>query len=180
MNMKQIYYTGVGSRQTPTNILKLMGKIARRLSDMGLTLRTGNALGADRAFRNACCNQDVYTAKDILDPRNSLVTPECATQALEIAERIHPAWDRMSEYAQALHARNCFQVLGGDLLTPSEFLICWTPFRTPDYEPVGGTRTAIKVAEENNIPVFNLNHPNGLKDLTDYVKQQTWYAPKDQ
>jgi hypothetical protein len=166
--MKQLYYTGVGSRQTPLPIQHLMRNIAHRLQEMGLRLRTGDATGADRAFRNACCNQEVYTAKEsVLHSINPYVI-----DAMAMAERIHPAWDRMSEYAQALHARNCFQVLGECLDNPSEFLICWTP----EGKPVGGTRTAIMVAKEHGVPVFNLGDSQGLSALTGHVKMQPWYA----
>lgn len=43
-------YTGIGSRETPPDILELMTKIARFMFKQGFTLRSGGADGADSAF----------------------------------------------------------------------------------------------------------------------------------
>ena len=45
--------------------------------------------------------------------------------------------------------RNVFQVLGADLKTPTEFIICWT-------DKYGGTQQALRIAKSFSIPVFNL------------------------
>ena len=44
------YYTGVGARATPKDILKLMEDIAFKLAQKGYVLRSGAADGADTAF----------------------------------------------------------------------------------------------------------------------------------
>lgn len=44
------YYAGIGSRNTPADILDLMTHLARRLDSRGYTLRSGGADGADAAF----------------------------------------------------------------------------------------------------------------------------------
>jgi hypothetical protein len=81
---------------------------------------------------------------------------------------MHPAWPRLSQGAQRLHARNCHQVLGLDLRTPSAFVVCWTPNGSGS----GGTGTAIKLACSRNIPVFDLGKPsNDLEALHNFVKQ---------
>lgn len=134
------YYTGVGSRETPKEILELFTKIASYLEGRGLILRTGDAKGADKYFRDSVKNlKEVYTANHATE------------ESIEMASNIHPAWDRCDDYAKKLHGRNCFQVLGKDLNTPSEFLICWTS----NGQIKGGTATAINLAIQNNIPVFN-------------------------
>jgi predicted Rossmann-fold nucleotide-binding protein len=43
-------YAGIGSRETPQNILARMEQLGRRLAEQGLVLRTGNCRGADQAF----------------------------------------------------------------------------------------------------------------------------------
>jgi hypothetical protein len=144
------FYTGVGSRKTPSGILLLMQNIAAKLNKLNWTLRTGNARGADEAFLIGATLEgpppsECYSPQDL--------GPDTASaKACQMAKRIHPAWDRCDEYARALHARNCFQVLGRNLDSPSKFLICWTP----NGAPIGGTRTAIMLARENEIPVYNL------------------------
>ena len=51
-----------------------------------------------------------------------------------------------------MHSRNCHQILGYDLQSPVDAVVCWTP----DGNVVGGTATAIRIALKYNIPVFNL------------------------
>lgn len=140
MISKNFVYTGIGSRETPDQILNDMAKIARYLAKKGYTLRSGGAKGADKAFENNALKTEIYYAND--------ANEEC----MKIAKRIHPNWDAMGDFGKKLHARNIKQVLGNNLDTKSDFLICWTL----DGKKIGGTRTAIVCAEENNIPVFNL------------------------
>lgn len=83
-------------------------------------------------------------------------------EADDIASVIHPAWNArkpdgspvLSKGMKTLHSRNCFQVLGQDLMTPSKFVVC---YGIPQGRSVkGGTRTACELALNNNIQVFNL------------------------
>lgn len=83
-------------------------------------------------------------------------------EANDIASVIHPAWNAkrgdgtpvLSRGMKTLHSRNCFQVLGETLDTPSRFVIC---YGLPEGRSVkGGTRTACELALNNEIPVFNL------------------------
>lgn len=45
------YYTGVGSRETPPEVISVMEDAAFRLARLGFTLRSGKAGGADEAFQ---------------------------------------------------------------------------------------------------------------------------------
>jgi hypothetical protein len=146
------YYTGVGSRKTPANILSAMKRLAYRLENAGLTLRSGGADGADAAFEAG-----TQRLRDSFIPWvgfNGSTSPlvGATEEAMKIAEGLHPAWDRCSRGAKALHARNVHQVLGAKLNFPSEFLICWTP----NGEKVGGTATSMRLASQNGVKVYNL------------------------
>ena len=44
------WYTGVGSRETPSDILEVMESVGYALASQGWTLRSGGAVGADQAF----------------------------------------------------------------------------------------------------------------------------------
>ena len=88
---------------------------------------------------------------------------------MALAQTVHPAWDRLKEAAQKLHARNCYQTLGKTLDAPSAFVLCWTSDgcetekeRTRD---TGGTGTAIVLAHRRGIPVFNLKRANAVSRL---------------
>lgn len=162
--MNRKYYTGVGSRKTPQQILDLMCEIAKYLQSQGYTLRSGGAGGADKAFENgAGLDKHIFYAKDS--------TP----QAEAIAARFHPAWNRCSMFAKRLHGRNSFQVLGPELNVPSEFLICWTPDGCKNHVDrtihTGGTGTAISIADANNVSVYNLAVNNDKLYWESTIKQ---------
>ena len=48
--IKNKYYSGIGSRNTPPDIKDLMKVIAEKLAEKGFTLRSGSSPGADIAF----------------------------------------------------------------------------------------------------------------------------------
>ncbi len=162
--MNRKYYTGVGSRKTPQQILDLMCGIAKYLQGHGYTLRSGGADGADLAFENgAGLDKHIFYAKDS--------TP----QAEAIAAQFHPAWNRCSAFAKRLHGRNSFQVLGPELNVPSKFLICWTPDGCKRHVDrtihTGGTGTAISIADANGIGVYNLAIDNDRLYWESTIKQ---------
>ncbi len=158
-------YAGVGSRNTPSNILNEMQNIAFYLGKIGWTLRSGGADGADSAFEKGCDRtngkKEIFLPWKNFNKSNSeLCSP--SKEAIEIAKTIHPAWENLSQGAKLLHARNCHQVLGVDLKTPANLLICWTE----NGRTIGGTATAIKIAKNNGIKVINLATEN--IDLGDF------------
>lgn len=156
--MASRYYTGIGSRQTPPEVLQLMTQIAHKLELAGLILRSGGAVGADLAFEHGVkddANKSIYYASD-------------ATQeAIDLASNLHPAWYRCSDYARKLHGRNCMQVLGANLDTPSRFVICWTP----NAQVVGGTATAIALAKQRGIKVYNLANQKVRQWFADWLNK---------
>jgi hypothetical protein len=137
------FYTGIGSRSTPSDQLKICTQIATDLEKMGFILRSGGAEGADSAFESGVSNPK---NKIILRPKHS--TPD----AEQIASQIHPAWFACNDYARKLHGRNVQLILGERLNEPSEFVIAWTF----DGQERGGTRTGLVVAKQKSIPTFNL------------------------
>lgn len=56
--MKQLNYAGIGSRETPDEILHLMFHIGQDLGAHGWNLRSGYAGGADMAFFNGAVSVD--------------------------------------------------------------------------------------------------------------------------
>lgn len=161
------YYTGVGSRETPPEIIASMSSIAMTLAARDYCLRSGGAPGADTAFEQGVPPSG---AKEIFLPwrgfnghPSPLFTP--SAEALAIAATIHPAWHRCSLGAQKLHARNVHQILGPKLDSPSEFVVCWTKGGVT----VGGTATVIRLALQHKIPVYNLGHPDEYEEFWRFV-----------
>lgn len=164
--MPKIYYAGVGSRSTPKPTLELMKRIASCLRQQGYTLRSGGADGADTAFwSGAVPNVEVHVpneAKKAVWPSGVLPSKK----AYALASKFHPSWKGLSEYAKLLHARNVGIVLGVDLETPADFVLCWTPdgATTTTTEATGGTGMAIRVAYAHGIPVYNLQNPETAQE----------------
>jgi len=147
------YFAGVGSRkviQHAPELEPILKAITQCLNDQGYTLRSGGAEGCDKWFEAG--------ARD--DMKEIFYAGDATEESLKIASEIHPAWHRCSEWAQNLHGRNVFQVLGKDLQTPVDFLICWTQYGKDQ----GGTRTAIMLAKQRNIPVLNFGRIDKHKE----------------
>lgn len=151
------FYAGVGSRQTPTELIEKMKEVAFGLASLDWVLRSGGAEGADKSFEQGCDEangkKEIYYAKD--------ATPA----AFQLAKEVHPAWYSMSPYAKKLHARNCFQILGRDLKTPCRFVLCWTKdgadgTKVATSRDTGGTGQAIRIAARYHVPVINMFHEN--------------------
>ena len=53
-------YAGIGSRKTPNSILEEMTTLAKLLSNMGYTLNSGGAVGADTAFEQGADKKNHY------------------------------------------------------------------------------------------------------------------------
>jgi hypothetical protein len=145
------HYAGIGSRETPPNILQLMKQLAQKLGREGWILRSGGAKGADTAFEEGALRSNIYYASN--------ATPE----AISLASEHHPAWDRCNEYARKLHGRNSMILLGSYLDTPVKFVICWTK----DGQATGGTGLGIRLAQARGIPIRNLY----FKEVRDSAKE---------
>ena len=160
-------YAGIGSRETPQDILRLMNRVAIKLEKEGWTLRSGGADGADNAFAQNITNKEIFLPWNNFNGLTSKFIGYTA-KAERLAENLHPAWDRCSQGAKKLHSRNVHQILGWDMNkeTYSKYVICWTP----NGQPIGGTATAIKLAGKAKIKVFNLAIEKDLNKILKYLK----------
>ena len=172
--MTQLFYTGVGSRNTPPDALHAIHVLAQRLEQHGYILRTGDARGADAAFRGGAFNDQIYTA-DYWQSRNPEMTQTWRYNAdswgiaEDLATYLHPAWGNCTSYARRLLTRNGFQVMGSHMQERSQFVVCWTPDGVTEGKnttrATGGTGQTIRLASHFNIPVFNLNNPDSAAML---------------
>ena len=152
-------YAGIGARKTPQDILDYMGEQARILESKGLILRTGDASGADKAFRAATEHKLVYTPDQHIERwARHEVSFVCDTE-----------YSQMRPYTQNLLARNMYQLFGSgtskNAKQPSKFVLYWslpssewgTGVHTNNYYNCsGGTRYAVRAACNAGIPTFNL------------------------
>lgn len=163
MNMKA--YAGVGSRETPSHIIQQMIAIGRVAAAAQWILRTGAAPGADAAFECGCDIE--HGAKEIYLPWKGFnghqsQLYDAPPHAYARASELHPAWNRLSNAARALHARNMQQVFGEHVVDPVQFVVCWTNDGCEHHahrsKKTGGTGSAISAASRAGIPVYNLRN----------------------
>lgn len=186
----EIYYAGIGSRETPQDVCRKMFTAGRILWEAGLTLRSGGASGADTAFEfGALCaangqesvddaaalrkspetNWDRIEIHLPYERFNSHPSPRYGStkEARHIASQYHPRWDILSCTGRDFMGRNAYQILGRDLGTPVSFVLCWTP----KGKISGGTGQALRHARDLEIPVLNF----GIDEdqyISDYLQEQ--------
>lgn len=161
-----LYYTGIGSRKTPQEFLNLFTRIAKYLSTKDYILRSGGADGADLAFERGAINKEIYLPWKGFEGNSSNLIVE-DEKAFEIAAKYHPRWNYLSQGARRLQARNSHQILGWDLNSPSDFVICWTKGGKCN----GGTGQALRLAKDYNIPVFDCGKYIDVKECAIELKK---------
>lgn len=158
------YYAGIGSRETPQEVLELFSSLANFLVRKDFILRSGGAKGADSAFELGCDKRngekEIYLPwKGFEGSDSDLIVNDI--KAFDIAEKYHPYWHNLKEGARKLQARNSHQGLGKDLETPSTFVICWTK----GGKGSGGTGQMIRIAKAYNIPVFDAGKYENVDEI---------------
>lgn len=171
------YYAGVGSRETPDDVLLLMIRLGRTLADMGYTLSSGDAIGADRAFwygatlspRHAEVGCRIYLHKDGYQGRFN--QPKLG---FLVATQFKETWDKAQQIAFtarggfyglgpggiALHTRNVFQIYGHTLRAKVQSIYFWAEPKGKTEKVGGGTNTALQLAIKAGLPQrINLFHP---------------------
>ena len=113
-------------------------------------------------------------------------------EANELIKTIHPAYHRLTGGVKLLHSRNAFQVLGRDLESPSLFVLFWAEpiafdkkgrlideetkivLDKDDISPrafvKGGTNTAVSIAHQNGIPLFNLYFDEDIERFKEFLE----------
>jgi hypothetical protein len=171
-----MYYAGIGSRETPTEVKKQFETFAYIAAKRGLVLRSGGADGADSAFEQGAASagglMEIFLPWEQFNHNMSTLFPPTA-DAYKLASTLHPAWKRLSRPAKLLVARNMHQVMGLSLRSPVKFVICYTSDGCESHETysirTGGTGSAIKLASLNNIPIFNVMNTDRYIDAVDYM-----------
>jgi len=168
-------YAGIGSRETPQEVLDKMTEVAKYLEELGYTLRSGGAIGADKAFEKG-----VTSKKEVF-----LGSVKTGEREKKIAREIHPnpqALDNakakttgksISDFMWNLMGRNTNQIFGANLDTPVDFVLAWTQDGLTDYRKrslqSGGTGQAIDMASRKGIPVINMANDNWRDELKNVI-----------
>lgn len=171
-------YAGIGSRETPPEVLEWMETLGYELALAGWTLRSGFADGADNAFARGAETgngaMELYVPwpgfNDAPTDHPAIICTEDLPLAIryhmiDIAENFHPNWTACSPAAKKLHSRNVPQIIGADLNTPVNCVICWTS----GGKHGGGTGQAIRIAKNLKIPIFDLFNERDREDLVTFI-----------
>jgi hypothetical protein len=172
-------YAGVGSRETPADVLALMEALGERLAAERWLLRTGLSPGADQAFYRGALHGGGDVELYLPWPRfqeharldaeresvRALAQPSAA--ACELAQRFHRDWEALEQPARRLLARDAHEVLGADLQSPAALLVCWTADGSLDGAELydDGTGQTLRIASEHGIAVLNLARPEHVELL---------------
>jgi len=172
--MNNTYITGVGSRRAPLDILVLAEKISYFYTTKGAIIRSGGAAGMDTAFEIGAFTKEVYLPWVGFNDNPSRLFG-VNEDALKIAEEFHPNWKNLAQPSRLLMGRNVYQILGKDLQTPSDCVVCWTPDGCEDgrctTNRTGGTGQALRIAAHYSIPIFNLKNTRTRERFELYVAE---------
>ena len=173
-------YAGIGATTAPAEARALMTAVATELAGQDFLLRSGAAQGSEEAFEAGAVaaqgQRRVYLPAEGLTtgPRRG-AQPDAADGTFPIPEGAyafaaarHENWERLAENTRRQYARNAVEILGDDLATPADFVICWTR----DGNDTGVTAQALEIAREHNIPVINLgaaDAPAGVEEVMDQL-----------
>ncbi|MGL4523033.1 MAG: hypothetical protein ACRCWQ_10820 [Bacilli bacterium] len=160
----------IGSRVLPVERYRDLFNIATKFALNGTQLFSGGANGSDTAAELAYQQQSATHLSNIILPYSGFNSrpdweeyytlqdyhEDLIDEAESIISKIHPNWP-LSGFARAAHTRNCFQVLGHDLNTPVDLVVCYAPKSGRSVK--GGTRTAVNISVKRDIPVYNISDP---------------------
>lgn len=165
------YYTGIGSRETPEDVLLLLRDSGAYFARKGYALRSGGADGADFYCELGCRKEsgekEIYLPWRNFNDNESNLFPENLDnwfKAMTLAEYYHPNWNYLNQGVKKMHTRNVFQILGKSLDTPSKFVLCYAEIKYGVEQ--GGTSQAIRIARDYDVPVINLFTEHHKKLIT--------------
>lgn len=167
-------YAGIGSRRIPSHQNKLLMAAGEKLDSLGYHLFSGGAPGCDTVFEDTSSSATIFLPWDGFNDRWVRESNDCVEylvdetvnlNAWEYVVNFHPNPGRLSPGAVKLMSRNTYQVLGPDLKSPVDFVLCWTT----DGKDSGGTGQAIRIARSKNIPVYNLNNSKSRTDFESFL-----------
>jgi hypothetical protein len=164
------YIAVIGSRDIPNEYYDKLADIVRVLQRRYI-IRSGGANGSDHVVTEyvAAHRRQIYIPWDGFNglydsSQTGVINAQKLTSknlSYELAEKYHPYWHNLKDGAKRLMARNSHQVMGMDMETPVDFIVCYTK----SGKATGGTGQAIRIAEKMNIPVYNIKNEEDYKKL---------------
>lgn len=183
-------YAGIGSRETPKDVLELMTKAATWLEGKGYKLQTGYKRkqangklveeGADKAFSDGTKNKELF-GPDMANAKTRSVAEEIHPNLKGMWSAVYNKWvskvgkEKATEYADGaigLQERNTFQVFGAKLDTAVDFVLFYAEETKDPMRPKGGTGQAVEMARRKGIPTINMANKDWRKELTKVISEK--------
>lgn len=153
-------YAGIGNREISgakdgdhgLPIAKVLTHLGIELEKTGYMLYSGEAKGCDAAFANGVSEEHcrIFTANDATDETRAMARAHKLPSEILLGRKLD------------LYASEVFQILGPDMNSPVDFVLCYTRDGCESYETrsekTGGTGFAIELASRRGIPVINLKN----------------------
>lgn len=171
------YFAGIGSRKVPHEIGMQLNFLCQALAALGYVLRSGGAERSDTYCEKGHgivqgAKKEIYIPWEGFNHRSTRETgvllPNFEQHHYDVAAQLHPNWAACSDGAKKLHTRNLFQIAGLDGSTFVDFVLCWSPNGTGS----GGTGQAIRLANQLNIPVYDLGKEGAYKELVTIIAKE--------
>jgi hypothetical protein len=172
------YFTGDSS--LPEEIESKLKEIANTLAHKGYIFRSGadgkNELN-NSILKLEGINYEHFNPwkKFNLDVKNvKLQSP--TEKAYGIAHNSHRAFYKVPSSVRAILSKEVHLMLGENCDEPIKMLIVYTKCGSEglkfkmDYKLTGGVAFLLKIAEDSNIPVFNLKNDDAIKRLVEFMK----------
>lgn len=188
-------YAGVGSRETPEEILALMRELGKALCEDGWVLSSGDAVGADRAFYEGARMASNFSEEMVriylsyngfwngfervyVDSKPGLldatVFTETYEQAKQMALEARGSFERLGPGGIALHTRNVFQIHGHTLQDKVKAMVYWGIPKGKTEKVNGGTNTALQLAIKSGIEKrINLYYEENVAAAKAYLARRT-------
>lgn len=156
-------YAGIGSRNINQRTFEALEALSRFLSFEGFRVRSGGAIGSDSAFQKGSRGEcDIFRPED--------ASPEAINEASKYANN----FSGFKDYTKRLFGRNSQIILGEDLNSRVDFVICYT--ENPEN---GGTSHSLRIAKAHGIKIYNLFNFSDFRSLeTDLDLDFTSLYPK--
>lgn len=148
---------GIGHRDTPKSVCSQMTLIGEWIRENQHWCTSGHAEGADYAFEEGAKERTLaYLPWPDFNRRLPVLGHTHVVQdspaLVALLYQFHPSPGRLNPAAKSLMTRNAPQVLGLDLKTPVDVVVCYRVRSS-------GTDQAIRIAQSRNIPVWNMALP---------------------
>jgi hypothetical protein len=176
----------IGSRETPDFELKLTKAFVNILVECGYAIYSGGCpKGMDKAAL-----EGAYKHKTSDKSKNRIYIPWQGSAGLKhnpamgiydatafdnhdvaviMATLARGSFEGLNEWGQKLHARNPYQVMGDDLATAVDFVLCYAKPTGKGGHVKGGTGTAVRIAIEHGIKVYNLYYQDVRERVEEIV-----------